>query len=161
MTRYNSILDLPPKMQEQAEAQIKDLRRVKSENRRSIPKQQENRSQTKSGGKYGNKKAEVDGMIFDSQKEAAVYLELKLMQDGGLIKDLQCQVPFELVPKQKTENETYRAVKYVADFVYTDCFTGEVVVTDVKGYKKGAAYSMFTLKKKLMLHVHGIEVREV
>jgi hypothetical protein len=148
-------------MQAQAEAQIKDLRRVKSENRRTTPKRQENRSQTKSGGKYGNKKAEVDGRIFDSQKEAAVYMELKVMQEGGLIKDLQCQVPFELVPKQVVGGKTWQPAKYVADFVYTDCLTDEVVVTDVKGYKKGAAYNMFTLKKKLMLHVHGIEVREV
>lgn len=161
MTRYNSILDLPPKMQKQAEAQIKDLRRVKQASRRTTPKRQKNRSQAKTSAKYGNKKAEVDGRVFDSQKEAAVYLELKLLQEGGLIKDLQCQVPFEIIPKQMIGGRIYQPAKYVADFVYTDCLTGEKIVTDVKGYKKGAAYNMFTLKKKLMLHVHGIEVREV
>ena len=162
MTRYNSISDLPPKMQAQAEAQIADLRRVKQVNRRSTPKRQENRLETKTSAKYGNKKVEVDGMVFDSKKEAAVFLEFKIMQDGGMIKDLQCQVPFELIPKQTAPSGSkFREVKYIADFVYTDCMSGEQVVVDVKGYKKGASDNIFTLKKKMMLERYGIEVKEV
>jgi hypothetical protein len=49
---------------------------------------------------------------------------------------------------------------YVADFVYQDAVTGELRVEDVKGYKKGAAYNIFSIKRKLMLYIHGIRVVE-
>lgn len=82
--------------------------------------------------KYNAKKAEIDGITFDSKKEARRYAELKLLLRGGEIRDLRLQVEYELIPKQAGE----RACNYIADFVYQDVRTGETVVEDVKGYKK-------------------------
>jgi hypothetical protein len=101
--------------------------------------------------KYNAKKTYVDGIAFDSKKEAKRYQELKLLERGGVISDLDCQVKFELIPKQEGERPCY----YVADFVYTE--NGKKVVEDVKGFRT----DVYKLKRKLMLWVHGIRVVEV
>lgn len=125
--------------------------------------------------KYKAKKFTVDGIEFDSKKEAERYLVLKSQERQGIIRDLQMQVPFVLIPAQYEERIEYtpkqnkeklvkklveQKVSYVADFVYIR-ITGEVVVEDVKGYRKGTAYSVFVIKRKLMLERHGIKVVEV
>lgn len=107
--------------------------------------------------KYRNRKTEIDGITFHSRKEGERYLELKMLQRAGKIRDLSMQVEFELIPKQKGE----QACKYKADFVYYVADTGKMVVEDVKGYKKGAAYQLFSIKRKLMLWQHGIKIVEV
>lgn len=125
------------------------------------------------GSKYNNKKVTVDGITFDSAKEGRRYQELKLAEAAGAIGDLKRQVRFELIPAQR-EPDTRgarggvvkgklleRQVVYVADFVYTDLYTGEKIVEDVKGMKQGTAYEVFKLKRKLMLWVHGIRIREI
>lgn len=108
--------------------------------------------------KYKNNRATVDGETFDSKKEAKRYQELLLCQKAGWISNLRRQVTFQLVPTQKTETKTERAVTYVADFVYTDT-QGREIVEDVKSAitKKLPAY---IIKRKLMLWIHGVEVRE-
>ena len=109
------------------------------------------------GSKYGNKKVEVSGILFDSKKEARRWIELDAMQTVGQIKDLQRQVKFELIPNQKINGKVVeRAVAYVADFTYYDK-GGSYVVEDTKGYKTPE----YRLKKKLMLWVHGIRISEV
>ena len=102
--------------------------------------------------KYNNVKTMVDGIAFDSKKEAKRYQELKILERGGVISDLDCQVAFELIPKQPGE----RAVKYIADFRYKD-HEGKTVVEDTKGVKT----PVYIIKRKLMLLVHGIKVVEV
>lgn len=101
--------------------------------------------------KYNAKKTYVDGIAFDSKKEAKRYQELKLLERGGVISDLDCQVKFELIPKQEGERPCY----YVADFVYTE--NGKKVVEDVKGYKGNPVW---IIKRKLMLERHGIKILE-
>lgn len=101
--------------------------------------------------KYKNVKTIIDGIAFDSKKEAARYGELMLLAKAGAIQDLRLQVPFELIPKQAGE----RAVRYIADFVYTE--NGKMIVEDVKGVRT----DVYKIKKKLMLAVHGIRIREV
>ena len=83
--------------------------------------------------KYLNKKTVVDGITFDSKKEALHYCELKEMEEAGLIHDLRLQVPYELIPNQRDEKGKVieRKTTYVADFVYETC-TGKTVVEDVK-----------------------------
>lgn len=110
--------------------------------------------------KYHNTRTEVDGIKFDSKHEAYRYVELKCMQRTGLIKDLQRQVKFELLPSQKDEKGKVveRAVNYIADFTYTTC-TGKKVVEDAKS--DGTKTDVYKLKKKLMRHVYGIEIMEV
>lgn len=99
--------------------------------------------------KYRNIKTVVDGIKFDSKKEAKRYGELKIMQRYGFISSLQMQVPYELKINGKL------VCKYVADFKYLA--KGRLVVEDVKGIKT----PIYRLKKKLMLAIHGIEIKEV
>ena len=100
-------------------------------------------------------KVSVNGIKFDSVKEAERYVDLSLLQRAGEISDLRLQVPFELVPKQKdTRGRVIREIKYVADFVYTE--NGKMVVEDVKGCKT----KEYELKKKLMKYFHNIEIKE-
>lgn len=123
--------------------------------------------------KYHSRKVTVDGITFDSVKEANRYKELKLLERAGQVHDLRLQVKFKLIPSQRELSlETTATGKpkkgkllekeasYIADFVYKNKY-GIQVVEDVKGYKKGPAYELFVLKRKLMLWNHGIRVKEV
>lgn len=116
--------------------------------------------------KYHNRKVETfDGTFHDSRKEAVRWTHLKLMERAGNITDLKRQVKFVLIPTQYgmdangkrklLEKECY----YKADFTYKE--NGKLVVEDVKGYKGGGAYKLFVIKRKLMLQVHGIQIKEV
>lgn len=97
---------------------------------------------------------------FDSAKEARVYDDLLIRLKAKEISNLRLQVPYELIPKQKlTTGKTERSVKYIADFVYEE--NGVTKVVDVKGYRRGTAYAVFVIKRKLMKWIHGIEVTEV
>lgn len=96
--------------------------------------------------KYKSKKVVIDGLRFDSQKEANRYCELKMLERTGAISDLKTQVVFNLIPKQVNENgkSIERRCDYKADFVYTE--NGKTVVEDVKGYKDGSAYQLYVIK---------------
>ena len=102
--------------------------------------------------KYNNTKIRVDGRLFDSKAEAARWQELQLLERAGEITELERQVEYELIPKQKGE----RAVKYIADFRYVD-HDGKTVVEDTKGVRT----PVYILKRKLMKYVHGITIQEV
>lgn len=107
--------------------------------------------------KYHNQKTEVAGITFDSKKEAERYLELKMMERAGMIKDLELQKRMEIIPK----TDKYRAINYIADFSYFDNQTGKSVCEDVKGMRKGTAYQLFKLKQKILYWRYQIEVKEV
>lgn len=112
--------------------------------------------------KYGNKKTVLDGVEFDSRKEARRFCELKLMERAGEIYDLQRQVPFILIPTQRDESGKMleREVKYIADFTYRDCKTGRLTVEDVKSpvTRKNKEY---VIKRKLLLYRHGLRIKEI
>ena len=106
--------------------------------------------------KYGAVRVRtVDGIEHDSKKEAARWQELNLMLRARLIEDLQRQVRFELIPKQDGE----RACTYIADFVYIDRKTGDKIVEDVKS--PATRTEAYRIKRKLMLLVHGIRIKEI
>ena len=109
--------------------------------------------------KYSNRKVVVDGLKFDSKREAQRWQELKLMERAGLIEGLVRQFPINLLPAQKDENGKVieRPVRYVADFVYTDKNTGKTVVEDAKGVRTHE----YILKRKMALYFHGIKIKEV
>lgn len=99
---------------------------------------------------------------YDSKKESKRAAQLRLMEQAGEISNLREQVKFELIPAQWENGKCVeRPCYYRADFTYTVCSTGEKIVEDVKGYKKGATYSVFVIKRKLMLKIYGIKVMEV
>lgn len=104
--------------------------------------------------KYGARKTTVDGVVFDSQKEANDYEVLRWRERAGEIRDLKRQVAFVIVDK----SEYGRALKYVADFTYTDCETGEFVVADSKG---GVRTDVYKLKKRLLAERYGIVIKEL
>ena len=112
--------------------------------------------------KYGNQKIQIDGILFDSKKEANRYCELKLLEKAGKITELQLQKEFELIPAQyegkgKQRKCIERAVKYKADFYYFDFDTGRYVCEDTKGFKT----KEYILKRKMMLYMVGIRIIEI
>jgi hypothetical protein len=125
--------------------------------------------------KYGNRKIERDGIIFDSVKEYNRFRDLSLLEKAGKIENLQRQVKFVLIPAQR-EPDTVgkrggikigktieKECAYIADFTYlvrtktTDGILLELVVEDTKGYRT----KDYIIKRKLMLWVHGIKIKEV
>lgn len=106
--------------------------------------------------KFNAKKTTVDGITFDSAREARRYQELKLMERAGEIIGLRRQVRFELIPSFECDGKHYRPATYIADFVYTDVKTGKEIVEDVKGYRP----DVYRLKAKLFAHKFGVSILE-
>lgn len=104
--------------------------------------------------KYHAKKTTVDGIAFDSRREADRYLILKSMEEDGAIEDLRRQVRYELVPAFDVDGKHYRPVYYVADFTYRE--NGHAVIEDVKGMKT----DVYRLKAKLVAYRYGMNIRE-
>lgn len=107
-----------------------------------------------SRSKYHAKPVQANGQRFDSRKEYRRWCELKTLERAGVISDLERQVKYTLVPAQRDCGKAIRAVCYIADFRYTQ--NGSEVVEDCKGYRT----EVYKLKKKLMLWVHGVSIRE-
>jgi len=156
-----SFADLPPKAREQAMIKLaiqEARRRSGSGDAIKMGRKQEKEPQK---SKYRAKKVEgclIDGTphVFDSIREFDRYQELALLQRSGEIDDLRVQVPFELIPPQKKpDGKKERPCVYKADFVYRK--DGETVVEDAKGVRT----KEYIIKRKLMLWVHHISVREV
>ena len=106
--------------------------------------------------KYHAKKTTVNGITFDSRREAGRYLVLKSMEEDGAIEDLRRQVRYELVPAFDVDGRHYRPVYYVADYVYVDKETGKEVVEDVKGMRT----DVYRLKSKLFARRYGKVIKE-
>ena len=102
----------------------------------------------------------IDGkkVYFDSKHEAERWDELRVLEIAGKIQQLQRQVKFSLLPAQRDEDGRIleRPVTYIADFAYLDR-DENYIVEDAKGAKTEA----YKIKRKLMLYVHKIRVREV
>lgn len=123
--------------------------------------------------KYHAQKTVVDGITFDSKKEARRYVFLKGKEKAGLITGLELQKKFLLVPEKREED--YRdyskskggrlvkgkvieyEVAYYADFYYFDCMTQEWIVEDTKGVRTPE----YIIKRKLLLWLKGIRIHEI
>lgn len=109
--------------------------------------------------KYKAKKAVVDGIVFDSRKEAKRYTELKKLEEMGSIRDLSLQVQFELIPSFEIvidgKKRKRRAMRYICDFVYE--VNGTTIYEDVKGRKT----DVYAIKKKLFEYRYHETIREV
>lgn len=110
--------------------------------------------------KYHNKKTIYDGIKFDSKKEGLEYLRLKTLEGLGVIKDLERQVEYELIPKFEVNGKSYRKTSYKADFRYVSVKDDKMHVVDVKSLIT-AKNDVYRLKKKLMAYKYGIEIEEV
>lgn len=130
--------------------------------------------------KYHNVKTEVNGIKFDSKKEARRYLQLMAAMDAGVISDLRLQVEFTLVEAfTKPDGERVKALRYKADFTYKiksagydaapavswedveywrGLWPGAMVIEDVKS--KGTRTRVYINKLKMMAN-KGYTIREV
>lgn len=123
----------------------------------------------KKRGKYGNRKVTVNGIKFDSQKEASRYVVLRGMLGRGEIRNLKLQPQYTLQESYVTpDGERIQAIRYVADFEY-ECptapdVTGRVywikVVEDVKG-GNATKTAQYKIKRKLFVERYGFGVTEV
>lgn len=104
--------------------------------------------------KYKARKTVVDGITFDSRREADRYIVLKSMEENGAIENLRRQVRYELVPAFDVDGRHYRPIFYVADFSYRE--DGKEVVEDVKGMRT----DVYRLKSKLFAKRYGMSIKE-
>ena len=110
-------------------------------------------------GKYNASKIVIDGQKFDSKAEYKRWVQLNSLLAAGKITDLRRQVVFELVPTQRVGGHVVeRSVNSVADFVYLTP-EGRMVVEDTKS--PATKTPEYVIKRKLMLWVHGVSIREV
>ena len=113
--------------------------------------------------KYKNSIVVIDGIRFDSKKEAGRYIVLKRLEKDNKIFGLRLQVKYLLIPtqyevpdeKKKKRKVLERECSYYADFVYYK--DGKIIVEDTKGVKTPE----YIIKRKLMLYVYGIKISEV
>lgn len=100
-------------------------------------------------GKYNNQKTTIDGIVFDSKKEAEYYCQLKLLKRAGEIRDFGLQPKYELQPTFKKNGTTHRSITYVADFVITNN-DGTTEIVDIKGVET----QVFKIKQKLFEYMY-------
>lgn len=105
--------------------------------------------------KYYNVKTTIDGITFDSKKEAARFCELRLLERAKAISDLQLQPKFEIQPEYIKNGKKVRAIYYIADFSYKE--NGRLVVEDVKGKRT----KEYLLKKKLVEYRYDFTIKEI
>ena len=120
--------------------------------------------------KYHATKCEYNGEQFDSRREMRRFQELLLLERAGRLTNLKRQIKYVLIPSQYKVYERYgkkgqrlkdkkelleREVSYIADFVYE--MDGKTIVEDAKGVQT----KDYIIKRKLMLFVHGIKIKEV
>lgn len=102
--------------------------------------------------KYGNRKTVVDGIVFDSQKEAQRYRELLLLERAGKISYLDRQTKFTLIPAQREPStEMYKRGRN----------KGKEKPGKLLEDTKGVRTEAYKIKRKLMLERYGIQIREV
>ena len=109
-----------------------------------------------SRSKYGSKKTIVDNIKFDSKWEAERYGQLKAMERAMFIRDLELQVPYDIVVND------VKICRYVADFRYkkesNHNITNDEYYVEVVEDAKGFETPEFKLKKKLMKAVFNIDI---
>jgi Protein of unknown function (DUF1064) len=98
--------------------------------------------------KFRSVRTEVDGITFDSKKEAARYKELKLLLKAGYIKDLELQPEYPMIINGR------KVCSYRADFRYVE--NGKTITEDCEGVRT----PLYRLKAKLLYACYGIEICE-
>jgi hypothetical protein len=99
--------------------------------------------------KFRNIKKRIDGIIFDSIGEGNRYCELKLMEKGGIIRNLEIKPCYKMIINNQL------ICKYYPDYRY-ELPSGKQIVEDWKGRKTEG----YKLKKNMMYAIHGIEIYE-
>ena len=117
--------------------------------KKGLPVKPQSKRKSKRKSKYNNQKTIVDGIKFDSKKEAEYYCQLKLLKQAGKIKDYRLQPKYELQPAFEKNGKKYRAITYIADFAIINN-DGTTEVVDIKGVET----QVFKIKKKLFEYMY-------
>lgn len=136
-----------------SEEQLAAFREVQ---RNAIEAKKARKAEEPSRAKYRNKKTEIGGVKFDSKAEASRFVQLRRMQEAGLIEDLRRQVSFDLAPAVKIPGKGRMSppLRYFADFVYRQ--DGKQIIEDVKG----VVTEGYRIKRHLMA-VMGYQIVEI
>lgn len=122
-----------------------------------------------SSAKYRNKKVKANGIVYDSKKEYYRHCHLLALEKAGIIKKLERQRKFVLIPAQREPdiigvrggirkgNVIERECAYVADFCYE--MNGETIVEDVKS--SATKTKDYIIKRKLLLSTYGLRIHEI
>jgi hypothetical protein len=94
--------------------------------------------------KFGNKKTLYDGIKFDSKYEQKRYIDLKILENAGVITNLERQFKIQLQPAFKHKGKTIQAIHYIADFIYEE--NGVIIIEDAKGFET----EVFKIKAKML-----------
>lgn len=105
--------------------------------------------------KLRNQPVTVDGIRFHSKREANRYCQLKIMEKAGAISGLHLQVEYILAPSVEINGRKKPPLRYFADFVYME--HGVKVVEDAKGHRT----DVYKIKRHLVKHIHGVDIREI
>ena len=142
-----SMIDaFPPHIQKQIRSQFANKTRMEEIVDEENPEKK---------SKYSSAKTDIDGIRFDSKKEAEFYAELKFREKAGEISLLRLQPRYILQEAFKYDGKLYREIEYVADFEYIE--NGVTVVVDVKGFRT----AVYMIKRKLFLYRYGDKVKFV
>ena len=98
--------------------------------------------------KYHNTKTVADGIKFDSKLEAERYAQLKILERAGVIRELELQPSFDLLPSFRKNGKTWRKTVYKADFRYILAKDDRIIIEDVKG-STTVITDVFRLKQKM------------
>ena len=112
--------------------------------------------------KYHARKCTVDGIQFDSRREAERYRELQILKRAGLIRNLERQPEFLILVSTlygTSPRPLVRVGRYRADFRYVDTDTGQLVIEDAKS--PATRTTAYRLRKRLVEAIHGVTIREV
>lgn len=104
--------------------------------------------------KYRNEPMVLEGLRFDSKREAARFAELRMAIAAGEIRDLEVHPRFPLIVREQD------CGTYIGDFAYIDVKTGERVVEDVKSAAT-RKLPTYRLKCRLLWALYGLRVREI
>jgi hypothetical protein len=106
--------------------------------------------------KYKNRKVKIDNINFDSAAEGERYCQLKIMQQVGMITDLEVHPVYSLQTSFTRDGRKERGINYEGDFRYVE--NGHVVVEDVKGMR----LPVYKIKRLLFLAKYPqIQFREI
>lgn len=98
----------------------------------------------------------MNGIAFDSKKEAAYYEDLLWQQRTGAVKSIELQPEFVLQPAYEVAGKKIRPIIYRADFKVTEA-DGHIYYVDTKGMRT----QVYLLKKKMLLYKYpDIDFRE-
>ena len=151
--RYDSINDMPPHLREKVKRQI-----IKEGREAEFGLCGKSEAGKKS--KYGNRVTYVNGVKFDSAREAERYTVLLIRLGAGEIEKLKLQPEFTITESYRMpDGRLVKAQRYRADFSYYVKDTGEYVVEDVK--TEGTKTRVFINKQKLIYEKYGIDVKLV